>query len=282
MIKTFPALLLCFLAISCIRESNIVQSSMSYPTIISTTKFASGFNRPTGLAIDSAGDLLVVNLITGVVDRLNRQGVIDTFAIGINGAADIAINSLQQVYVSYYSDGTVKRVSPNGGTMSTFVSNQLNPSGLCFDKSGNLYIADFGDNTVRIVSPSGTDSVFARGFSGPVGLTIDKMGNLYVANRTSNSISRVTSSGNISTYAYGIPTPHSLAFDINGNLYVSEATGTISEFDGNTIDVITPSGFIYQLGNSFYQPSGLAFDASGALYVSNLDSGFVSKVTLAH
>ncbi len=248
----------------------------SIPLMQSVKKFAEGFDRPAGLAFDEMGNLYVVNLNTGLILRVSRGGVMDTFAFGPVGAAGIAIGPSGYVYVSYYQDGTVKRVPSTGGTMRTYARHFSNPAGICFDASGNLFVANHNNNTVTEISQDGVESIFASGFFGPVGLAFDKAGNLYVANRTSNSISKVTPDGTVSVYASGIPTPHSLAFDKNGNLFVSEADG----YHGKTITVITRAGFIYQLTNIYFQPTGLAFDAAGALYVSNIDSGYVSRIVL--
>jgi sugar lactone lactonase YvrE len=260
-------------------QSTIVQTVTDYPPKITVSRFASGFSRPAGVVIDSAGNLFVVNLLTGVVNRITPSGVVGNFASAPGYASGIAIGPGSYVYVSFYSDGTVKRVPPGGGTMSTYVSNLSNPSGLCFDSQGNLYIANHNSNTVQVVSPTGVDSVFASGFAGPVGLVFDGTGSLYVANRYSNSISKVTKEGTITTYAHDIAVPHSLAFDTNADLYVSESGATLGS--GNSVAIVTAGGFEYQLSDAFFGATGLAFDAAGALYVANIDSGYVNKVVIA-
>lgn len=125
---------LVFFILSCNKESSttLIGLGPSYPQVVSIFKHAWGFNRPAGLAFDSTGNLLVVNLISGVVNRVSLNGSVDTFAVGIPGASGIAVSPSGSVYVSYYSDGTVKRVPPTGGTMVTFASNQNNPAGLAY------------------------------------------------------------------------------------------------------------------------------------------------------
>ncbi|MBZ0185739.1 MAG: tetratricopeptide repeat protein, partial [Candidatus Obscuribacterales bacterium] len=54
------------------------------------------------------------------------------------------------------------------------------PSGLTFDRQGNLYVANFNSNTVDRISSDGTRSQFASGghLKGPIGLAADDSGNI--------------------------------------------------------------------------------------------------------
>jgi DNA-binding beta-propeller fold protein YncE len=85
-----------------------------------------------------------------------------------------------------------------------------------------------------MVTPGGAVSTFATGFNIATGLAFDSSGNLYVANSTNNNdtsgyISKVTSGGVVSTFATGFNHPQGLAFDGSGNLYAGEYyTGTVS------------------------------------------------------
>src|SRR5215467_12246859 len=75
------------------------------------------------------------------------------------------------------------------------------PNGLAFDASGNLYVANYGDNTIEKFTPDGVGSVFANtGLNGPWGLVFDKAGNLYAANYWGNSVSKITPAGVVSTF----------------------------------------------------------------------------------
>ena len=65
------------------------------------------------------------------------------------------------------------------------------PRGLAFDAAGNLYAANYGDNTIQKFTTGGARSVFAStGLSGPIGLAFDGAGNLYAANSGDNTIEK--------------------------------------------------------------------------------------------
>src|SRR5439155_871834 len=80
------------------------------------------------------------------------------------------------------------------GAASVFATNGLNlPRGLAFDAAGNLYVANYGDNTIEKFTPGGVGSVFAStGLSSPIGLAFDAAGNLYAANSGDNTIEKFT------------------------------------------------------------------------------------------
>ena len=92
-----------------------------------------------------------------------------------------------------------------------------NVDGLVIDTFGNIYVAEFGNNTIRKIAPSGIITTYAgngtAGYSGdggpasaaklsaPVKLAIDKVGNIYVADHGNNVIRKITPAGIISTFA---------------------------------------------------------------------------------
>ena len=130
-----------------------------------------------------------------------------------------------------------------------------NPSGVAKDVAGNLYIADYGNNRVRQVTPAGIISTVAgngtAGFSGdgglavntqvsgPYGVTLDAGGNLYFADYSNNRVRQVTPAGIILTVAGNgtagfsgdgglainaqVTGPTGLAMDVAGNLYIADS-----------------------------------------------------------
>ena len=213
---------------------------------------AATFTSPTGLALDSTGNLYIADATVGEVRMVNPQGTISRVAgTGTQGY--------------------------NGDSKPAISAELYSPQGLAVDLAGNLYIADKLNFRVRVVSPGGGISTYAGdgipGDSGdghpatgaeleyPAGVAADSSGNLFICDLI-GVIRLVNASGTISSVA-GNPnsplpfsgdggpaalatmaTPWGLALDGSGNLYAADwkgnrvrkidaATRTISTFAGN-------------------------------------------------
>ena len=177
--------------------------------------------------------------------------------------------------------GTGKTLTVQLGAHTTAIASLTglgDPYGLAFDKSGNLFVADFRSNVVKKYAPGGTTAIATlTGVSGPQALAFDAAGNLYVGN--SDGDFKGTT---VSKFAFGATTPsatltglnwpQALALDTTGNLYVVNSNGTtVSKFaPGATTPTATLTGL--------NKPQDLVFDAAGNLYVTNgISAGTVSK-----
>ena len=236
------------------------------PTV---STFASGFDQPYSLAVDSAGNLYVPNGLDDTVSKVTPAGVVSTFASGFSGPLGLAFDAAGNLYVVNGGDGTVSKVSPTGVVTLSFASGFNFPGGIAVDPAGNLYVDNTDAGTVSKVSPTGVVTPFAFGLIAPFGLAFHA-GNLFVANTGGNTVSEVTPAGVVSTFAAGLDFPTGLAFDSTGNLYVGLGNNTVSQ--------VTPAGVVSTLATGFDEPSGVAF-ASGNLYVANTDNNTVSEVT---
>ncbi|MBI1271247.1 tetratricopeptide repeat protein [bacterium] len=98
------------------------------------------------------------------------------------------------------------------------------PSGLTFDRLGNLYVANYSKNSVDRISRDGTKSEFSAGghLKGPIGLAADETGNIYVANYNGGTVARITPAGISTVIATGFKKPYYLILDKGQNLFVSQ------------------------------------------------------------
>ncbi len=187
------------------------------------------------------------------------------------------------------------------------------------DSSGNVWIADFSNDTIREVTPAGTVTTpygqagnagaqdgtgTATLFNQPNAIAVDKANNLYVADTGNNTVRKITTSGVVSTMAgtAGVPgskngtgsgalfnSPNGVAVDGSGNVYVAD-TGN------NLIRKITPAGVVTTLAGSagtngyangtgtaavFNLPISVAVDSAGNVYVADLFNYVVRKITPA-
>ena len=298
-------------------------------------------NSPQGVAVDAAGNYYVADTGNNVVRKVAANGTITTLAgtgtagfAGDNGAAasaqlnspqGVAVDGSGNVYIADTQNSRVRKVS--GGTISTVAgsgtigfggdggagtSAQLNtPTGLAVDGSGNLYIADFGNNVVRKLSTGGTITTIAgngrQGYSGDGGLgtlaqlngaqavAVDSAGNVYIADTLNSRVRMVTSGGNISTIAgTGIPgtagdggpatqaqivTPAGIAVDSTGAVYITDFSKNVRKIVRNgpifTIAGTSARGYSGDGGSAasatLNGPTELAVDSKNNIYVA--DSG---------
>lgn len=256
---------------------------------------------PSGLALDSAGNLYILDQQVNTVRRVGTNGVISTYAgngqIGYGGDGGPAI-----------------KASFNG------------PAAIATDASGNLYIADTGNNVVRVVNTNGQVSIFAgnrgKGSGGddgpaidaslnsPSGVLADSAGNIYIADTGNAWIRVVAPNGIITRYAgydpstglgyYGsgdpniatnatLVSPTSMAMDRQGNLYFVEygaprvrqitAAGMISSYAGTGTGGSSGDGGLATGAN--INVLGIAVDRNNNLLIADGVNNRVRIVTAA-
>ncbi len=170
--------------------TNIAGTGASGSTGDGGAATAATLKTPTGVAVSAAGNLYIADTGNGVIREVTlASGKIATVAgtIGATGS------------------GT-PHPSPGDGGPATLATLSA-PVGITLDAVGNLYIADIGDNALRVVNTSGTISTIAgtdaAGYSGDGGLAtsaelrspahvaLDPMGNIYVSDDGNNRVRRV-------------------------------------------------------------------------------------------
>ncbi len=306
---------------------------------------------PSGVAVDSSGNLFIVQSGDSRVRKVDTKGNISTIAgagtagfsgdgssavkAELNSPTGIAVDSSGNLYVADFlnlrirkidSSGNIASVAGNGligfsGDGGQALRAQMNsPEGVAVDAAGNLYVADTGNNVVRRVSPAGViTTVAGSGTAGgngdgsaaagaqlnaPQGLAVDAAGNLYIADTLNARVRRVSTSGAISTVAgNGTPgfggdggaatsaqlhTPASVAVDAAGNLFIADfnnnrirrvsAGGTITTVAGNG-----GSGYSGDGGSAtnaqLMTPQGVAVDGAGNLYIADTGNSAVRLVS---
>lgn len=158
------------------------------------------------------------------------------------------------------------------------------PFGICRDKSGNIFVADGGNNCIRKITPGGVVSTYAgigmagyldgagnvAKFNSPSDLCVDNAGNVYVSDFNNHRIRKISSGGIVSTVA-GTGTagyndgsavlaqfnyPRGICIDQQGNLYVGDSwnhrirkidnTGNVGTYagGGNSIGVGSTGDYI--------------------------------------
>jgi sugar lactone lactonase YvrE len=222
------------LAFSAADDGSVYVANVGDNTVVVLTPFgsytlATGFDEPTALAFDTAGNLYVANAGNGEVDEVTSGGSVKPIASGFNFLSPVALtfDAAGNLYVAS-TGGDVDKVTP-AGTVSTILSGFELPQGLAFDGAGDLYVADGDANALYEMTPGGAVFPFASDFSNPDDLVVNG-GNLYVANYAGGTVSKVSQS---------VSVPFSLGGTAVAGTDFSGVTGSPLEFGigRTTVDI---------------------------------------------
>jgi sugar lactone lactonase YvrE len=259
-------------------KSQLAQSGTPTPAVTLTSTSSYSIDVPDGLAFDKSGDLWVAN---GGGNYSGDHGSVVEFT-----PSELAASGSPTPAVT---------ISPNVGN-----TNLDKPYGLAFDGSGNLWVANYGSDSVveftaSQLTASGTTSanvtVGTGSGTGPNGPTFDSSGNLWVAYNTTNQVAeftapQLTASGSptpavlLSASSGSLDSPTHLTFDSSGNLWVAnsagstDGNGSVVEFTGpfatgSPPPKVTLSSNGSGLATSLVGAFDVAFDASGTMWVAN-------------
>ena len=227
-------------------EFATIAGTAGNPAFADGTNHAARFNTPVGMAADAQNNLFIADTGNSVIRQLTptKDGWVSRTIAGLAGYPGNADGTNSQARFDY-------------------------PAGVAVDASGDIYVADQGNSTVRRISPTGTNWVVstiaglagnygsANGTNGsarfynPAGVAVDLAGNVYVADQINSTIRKVTP---ISSNNWVVTT-------------IAGTAGTTGSTDGTNSAA------------RFYWPSDLGVDSSGNIFVADTLNHTIRKIT---
>jgi len=309
---------------------------------VNATGTSASFSHPEGVAVDASGNVYVADTSNDIIRKISAGANVSTFA-GITGApghangigtsasfdspVGIAVDSSGNVYVADSANDDIREISTTGvvitlaGTGSTGFSNGTgiaasfdNPTGVAVDASGNVYVADQTNDSIRKISSgaivttlagsgstgSANGTGAAASFDNPTGLAVDAAGNVYVADQNNFEIRKITPGGVVTTLAGTGSTgsvnatgtsasfnhPYDVTVDASGNVFVADGGNDLIRKITSAGVVTTLAGTAGSAGStnatgtfaSFWAPWGLAVDSNDDVFVADTNNNMIREI----
>ena len=265
---------------------------------------AATIGSPFGVAADGAGNVYIADYFNNTVRKVSHAGIMTTIAgtgaagyngdnmpataAQLNGPQGIAFDAFGNIYVADKFNERIRKIDPSGN-ITTVAGTGLHggtdgngynndgpataanldyPASIAIDCGGNMYIADWGSQTVRKIDLSGNIHNFAGTFAGgyngdgipatsaqlnsPSCVAADCFGNVFIADSWNNRVRKVTPDGIIATIAgngtsgysgdggagtsASLWVPNGITLDACGDLYICDWQNNVVRMlsaDGN-------------------------------------------------
>ncbi|MGD1083192.1 MAG: serine/threonine-protein kinase [Verrucomicrobiota bacterium] len=276
------------------------------------------FRTPGGVAVDMLGNVYVADSGNHTVRKITPDGTVATLAglAGSRGSLDgrgngarffapfgIAVDSVGNVYVSEVGNCTIRKITPDGqvSTLAGLAGNPgsndgvgdnaqfRNPFGVAVDASGNLYVADTSNFTIRKVTPKGVVSTLA-GLAGahggadgpgtnarfwePRAVAAYFQGQVYVADTGNHAIRRISPGGVVTTVGG------------SGQFVAAGASSSfiwVADAESRAIRGLPVSGdaVTLRVDADVGHPDALAAEGHGDIYVADTMNNVIRKLTPA-
>ena len=270
-------------------STSVIDAVMLKTGVQMTYSVNASLSRPSGLAVDTDGNLLIADTGNHRVVRLNTTtGELSAVYItspSLQWPCDVAVDASDgSLLVADTWNHRIVRLSPHGQQLFVYTSASPSlhyPAGVSLDSAGRVFIADTGNN--RIVQMSAAGEVVAvyatssSSLSAPLGVVVDGDGNLLIADSGNDRVVKVSATGiQQAEYRADDPLlryPSGLTTGYAGELYVADSgNNRIVRFSPQLVE----SEYVTQFP-SFNGPTGVAVDSGGNFIIVDWGNSRVVK-----
>ena len=177
-------------------------------------------------------------------------------------------------------------------TTSAVGSNFNDPYGVALDGSGDVFVADTGNNAVdEIVAVGGkvssgsTVNTVSSVFNDPYGVAVDGSGDVFVADTFNNAVreivavgGQVSPSSTVNTVGNGFSLPTGVAVDSLGDVFVADYGNTAAKEIVAVNGQVSSASTVIPVGSGFTGPTGVAVDAAGDVFVADNGNNAVDEI----
>jgi glucose/arabinose dehydrogenase len=272
------------------------------PATFDISVIARNLAAPTGIAVDTDGDLVFTQLPTPGVGGSNGGSnsvnelvftrgttAIATLFAGEPEPTNIVVGRDGDLYWTCRSAGVIVMQDPSGNR-EVLVRGLRNPTGIAIDPTGRfLYYteqptpgvdgASGGFNSVsRLNLRNGRITVLARGLSEPTDIAVDNRGNVFWTDRTDGTIVQMNRAGRMKVVLSGLDSPEGLAMR-GQTLYFTEVpTPGVSGANGgrntvNSYNLRTGERVVIDRGDP--EPTDIAVTRDGDVYWTCTSAGVI-------
>ncbi len=241
--------------------------------------------------ISPAGDVRTFAGMAGKAGEIDGEGAGARFT----APSGVAVDSAGNVYAAEFASGTIRKIGSDGSVKLLAGSPGFpgwkdakgdnahfrNPWSVAVDKSGNVLVADMDNSVIRQITPEGRVTTLAgkagapgfvdgkretARFKSPRGIAVDDVGNIYVTDPGNQAVRRIAASGEVTTIARALSNPESMAVDALGAVYFTDSLGVHKMANGKT-ELLPPLMLTSSLDGPVAEASAIAVDRRGVMYI---------------
>ena len=276
---------------------------LNAPIVINPIVDGENLGKPSGVAVDGAGNLYIADYQNDRVMVVPADGgaataidppVYGQYGEGLIDPAGVVVDGAGNLYITELEGNQVAEVPAGNGAPTAFdptVNGKAldYPCGLAVDGAGNLYVANVDVGIVVEVPADGSSliainpTVNGKALDFPVTLALDSAGDLFIGDKFNNRIVEVPAGGGAPTAidptvdGVSLNQPYGVAVDAAGDLFIADAG------NNRVVEIPASGGAPFAInttaqGQGLDAPINIALDAAGDLFIADSNNNRVVEV----